>query len=228
MTTSAPHSHHVFVDFENVPSVDLGLIETLPVLVTLLIGKTQSKVDTALLEQVHILATKVRIIRLAASGRNALDLTLAYYVGQAVIEHDGVELHIVSKDKDFDPLISHLREKKVSVTRSESFAALPFLVVTKPTTSRRSAPALKKSAPPPKDTSNDRLEKVIARLRDPLSRNRPSTERALRAHLRTALGKNATEETVEDALGQLRESAITIDERGKVLYRDAAGVGSAN
>jgi hypothetical protein len=225
VTTTTPHSHHVFVDFENVPSVDLALIEALPVLVTLLIGKAQSKVDTALLEQVHSFAAKVRIIRLAASGRNALDLTLAYYVGRAVIEHDGVELHIVSKDKDFDPLIAHLRAKNVSVTRSESFAALPFLAA-RPMAGRRSASAPKKSPPPPTIPSADRVGRVLARLRDPLNANRPSSERALRRHLVAALGKDATEAKIEEALDELRASVVTIDEKGRVAYRDTAGARS--
>ena len=223
MTVPPPHSHHVFVDFENVPSVDLALIETLPVLVTLLIGKAQSKVDTALLEQVHTYAAKVRVIRVAASGRNALDLTLAYYVGRAVVEHDGVELHIVSKDKDFDPLIAHLRAKNLSVTRSESFSALPFLAAPKPVPGRRAA--ARKAPPPPavEIEPTDRMGKVIARLRDPLSRNRPSSERRLRAHLRTALGKEITDDQVDSALRQLLDAGVVaIDPQGKVHYQEQA------
>jgi hypothetical protein len=222
MTLPAPHTHHVFVDFENVPSVNLALVAELPVLVTLLIGRTQSKVDTGLLEQVHRHAAKVRVIRLQASGRNALDLTLAYYVGRAVIEHDGVELHVVSKDKDFDPLITHLRDNGISVARAESFAALPFLAPAKPAPARRSAPGLKKKISPAAKP-DARLAKITARLGNPQNANRPATERALRAYLRTALGKEVTDDKIESSLLRLRQDRVlTIDTEGKVTYPDSS------
>jgi hypothetical protein len=103
MPSAASHEHHVFVDFENVPSVDLAPIADLPVMVTVLIGGTQSKLDTDFVEQIHAHAAKVRLVRLAGSGRDALDLTLAYFLGRAVLEQSAYELHVVSKDKDSIP-----------------------------------------------------------------------------------------------------------------------------
>jgi hypothetical protein len=222
MPSTFSHVHHVFVDFENIPSVDLTPIEDLPVLVTLLIGGVQNKLDTGFVEQIHAQAAKVRIVKLAASGRNALDLTLAYYLGRAVAEHEKAELHIVSRDKDFEPLIAHLRAKHVNISRSESFAALPFLSTSKPAPSTRERPApQKKPAEAVKRVPVDRVAKVFARLQNPLNRNRPSTERALRAHIATALGKESSEEKIETVLGQLRaKSVLAIDARGKVVYSD--------
>lgn len=224
MRPSSP-VHHVFVDFENVPSVDLALIADLPVLVTLLIGGMQSKLDTHLVEQIHAHAAKVRLVKLAASGRNAVDLTLAYYLGRAVAEHDKAELHIVSKDKDFEPLIAHLRAKKLNVSRAESFAALPFLPAGKPATVSRERRATPKKAPAvAKITPEDRSAKAFARLQNPLSRNRPSNERALRAHLRTALGKQSSEASIESVLGQLQDqNVLTMGAGGRVAYRDLSG-----
>jgi hypothetical protein len=229
MSSDSSHVHHVFVDFENVPSVDLTLIAELPVRVTLLIGGMQNKLDTHLAEQIHTHAAKVRFIRLAGSGRNALDLTLAYYLGRAVAEYDKAELHIVSKDKDFEPLIAHLRARKVTITRTESFAALPFLSPIKPAavTRQRRTPQ-KKPAEIVKELPLDRIGKVFARLQNPLSRNRPSTERALRAHLRTALGKESSEERIETVLGQLQtKRVLTIEPKGRVVYDDSSATSSA-
>jgi hypothetical protein len=220
MPSPASHDHHVFVDFENVPSVDLRAIADLPVLVTLLIGGVQNKLDTDFVEQIHAHAAKVRIVKLAASGRNALDLTLAYYLGRAVIEHDTTDLHIVSKDKDFEPLIAHLRAKNVRISRSESFAALPFLAASKSVVTTRERRALqKKTAPIVKDIPDDRVAKVFARLQNPLNRNRPSTERALRAHIGAALGKESSEEKVETVLTQLKAKRVLwIDTKSRVMY----------
>src|SRR5687767_7742057 len=86
MPAPHPHAHHIFVDFENVSFVDLDAIAALPVFVTLLIGKNQTKIDAVLVQQIHAHANKVRLITLGASGRNALDLTLSYYLGRAAAE----------------------------------------------------------------------------------------------------------------------------------------------
>lgn len=223
-TLPATHVHHVFVDFENVPAVDLSAIGNLPVFVTLLIGKTQTKLDTAFVEQIHTHAAKVRLVTLGASGRNALDLTLAYYLGRAVAERADLDLHIVSKDKDFEPLIAHLRSKALKVSRSDSFASLPFLPRLKPVAApKKNAGTPRKATKPIRDPADERSVRVIARLSNPATRNRPSNERALRAHIGTALGKETSLEKVENVLGRLREKGIvTVEADGKVAYRPAA------
>ena len=220
MPSAPSHEHHVFVDFENVPSVDLAPIADLPVAVTVLIGGTQNKLDTDFVEQIHAHAAKIRLVRLAASGRNALDLTLAYYLGRAVLERAASELHVVSKDKDFDPLIAHLRSKNVKISRSDSFASLPFLSACPqmPPAKERRLPQKKSAAATP--ASDERVARVFARLSNPQNANRPSSERALRAHLKTALGKESSEQKVEAVLCELiAKRIVSIDERGSVAYK---------
>ncbi|MBI2498594.1 MAG: hypothetical protein HYV75_11965 [Opitutae bacterium] len=70
-------THFVFVDFENVPSIDLALVAGKPVHVTLLIGKNQTKRETSLSVQLHAHAGQVAPIEVGASGRNALDMVLS-------------------------------------------------------------------------------------------------------------------------------------------------------
>lgn len=220
MPSAPSHEHHVFVDFENVPAVDLTPISDLPVMVTVLIGGTQNKLDTNLALQIHAHAAKIRPVRLAASGRNALDLTLAYYLGRAVPDQAAIEFHIVSKDKDFDPLIAHLRSQGVNISRSDSFASLPFLASSKPeapTKERRAAQ--KKPATTIKPAADDRTDKVSTRLSNPLNANRPSTEAKLRAYLRSTLGKESSELKVEAVLGELiQKRVLSVDARGRVIY----------
>ena len=55
-------THFVFVDFENVPSVDLDAIGAHPVHVTLLIGKNQKKLEVALVQQILRLTTRVDLL----------------------------------------------------------------------------------------------------------------------------------------------------------------------
>ncbi len=215
---TAPFAHFVFVDFENVPDVDLGLVEGKPVHVTLLIGKNQKKLDLALVRKIHRLASQVELVEVGASGHNALDLTLAFYLGQSFHQWPTAEFHIVSKDQDFEPMISHLTHRGLKVARCDAFHLLPFLPQSKPTAPARSA-ASAKAASANKKPVVDKQTKVIARLKNPAAPNRPSTEKALRAHIETALGKESSPVMVEEVFAKLRhDHALTIEPGGKIIW----------
>jgi hypothetical protein len=217
--TTAHFSHLVFVDFENVPNVDLDAIEKLSAFVTLLIGKNQTKLDTALVMQIQRHPSKVRLIDVGGSGRNALDLTLAYYLGRAVIEAPAAELHIVSKDKDFEPLIAHLRRDGMKISRADSFGALSFLPAKKP------AALLKKpvhratiEAPENPDQAEAKLEKLIARLNNHAG-PRPKRKKGLLSHISTAFGNRLNEAELLELADQLvARDVCKIDARDRVTY----------
>jgi hypothetical protein len=64
-----------------------------------------------------------------------------------------------------------------------------------------------------------REENIIAKLKNPQNRSRPSTMKSLQAHLKTALGKQAADGKVDALIAQLRnELALEIDAAGKVSY----------
>jgi hypothetical protein len=218
----AGFSHFVFVDFENVPEVDLSAIRAQPVHVTLLIGNKQKKIDLELVEQIQAFAAQVKLVKVGASGHNALDLTLACYLGRAIERAPGGNFAIVSKDKDFAPMIAHLLDQDLEVARYDSFNALPFLHHRKPAAPPKSAVLAKaesvKSAQA-KKPPEDRRVNVIARLKNPANRNRPADETALRAYIKTALGKEASDTKVGDIVRELRDSrALTVDPNSKVTY----------
>ena len=202
--------HFVFVDYENVQNVDLGLVAELPVHVTLLVGKNQKKLETSLFrEMLQLGNARVALVEVGASGRNALDITLAFYLGQAVQRAPDAQFCIVSKDTDYDPLLGHLHGRKIRATRHGSFAELPFL------------PRLKKpaAAAVPAKPSVDRRAKVIAQLKNPNTRNRPSSRKALLAHIKTGLGKESSDTKAEDIVRELLEDkTLATDPKGKVSY----------
>lgn len=213
----AKTNQRVFVDFENVPAIDLGLIAGQSMHVTLLIGKNQSKLDFALVQQIHALAQQVELIAVGAAGRNALDMTLAHYLGRALQQHPRDHFHIVSGDKDYDPLIAHLVARGVKVSRHGSFSSLPGLSKSKHA-STPPKPAATGKAPAP-TVALDRRAKLIARLSNRTSRNRPASRQTLIAHIKNNLSKDATEATVLATIDELRtRGVLTIDDKGKVIY----------
>ena len=55
---------------------------------------------------------------LEAGGSNALDFHIAFYIGQLAAHDPDAYFHIISKDPGFDPLINHLKSKKILACRS--------------------------------------------------------------------------------------------------------------
>src|SRR4051812_15924519 len=114
--------NHIFVDYENVHEVDHSLIGKQSVHLTLLLGSTQTKLDTALVERLMKHPDSVDLVRLNSSGKNALDFALAYYLGKAANVDPTARFHIISRDKGFDPLIEHLLSRQIHVSRHGDYA----------------------------------------------------------------------------------------------------------
>lgn len=221
--------HLVFVDFENVPGIDLAGVEGKSVRVVLLIGTKQKKLDLPLVQQIHRLGPSIGLIEVGAAGRNALDLVMAYHLGLAATEHAGARCYIVSQDKDFDALIAHLKARKVVISRHASFAGLPFLATKRvtppkpPPMSAKSGAAPHVAGPTPLPAANpppapERMEKIVERLRQGI--NRPKTRATLARHLAASFGKTGTPGDVDEAITRLtREGLLAVDENGKVSYR---------
>lgn len=203
-------SRFIFVDFENVPTVDLALVVGKPVHVTLLIGKKQTKLDVSLVKQIHQIPDQVELIEVGASGHNALDLTLAYYLGQAVRRSRGAHFTIVSKDKDFEPMLNHLAGHGINADRRDSFTAAFQATPRKVTTT--------KAMPPAKKPPEDRFEKLVARLKDYLA-PRPKSKARLLAHINTAYGGKLAEQEQAKILDDLvKRAVLVIEAKAKVRY----------
>lgn len=121
-------TNYIFVDYENVQELDLDLIAGKAVKVFLIIGQHRKSMGTNLSKQIHKYHDQVEYISSEGAGRNALDLVLSYYVGAQVRADPKGYFHILSKDKDYDALIKHLRANGILACRDEAFANIPALM----------------------------------------------------------------------------------------------------
>lgn len=167
-------------------------------------------------------AAGVQLVRLTGSGKNALDFTLAYYVGRGVVADSTGHFHIISKDSGFDPLIEHLRSRHIHAWRHKDFAALTGRTPAAAPPSSSSAPAKQGKAAqmkPPASDKEDRLDRVVEHLRAH-PHNRPRRKTKLISHLTTVLGHKVNEAevvSVIETLGQL--GRLTVDDKGAVTYQ---------
>ena len=163
----------------------------------------------------------MKLVRLASSGRNALDFTLAYYLGRTVLADPRGRFHIVSKDKGYDALIEHLRSKHILARRHEDFTTLTSSATVRPVAATSPAASLAAKAPAKSRTatSSGPLDaQVLEYLRKPTTK-RPRTERKLTSHLVSHLGKKVTENEVSKLIkGFISAGHVVTDDKGRITY----------
>lgn len=202
--------NHVFVDFENVSECDLTLIGTKMASFTFLLGAKQTKMNTTLVEKLLEHAASVELVRLASSGKDALDLALSYYLGRKVLTDPTAYFHIISRDKGYDPLVEHLRSRHIHARRHDDFSSLTFSY--KP----REKPAAVQVVKPAE--GGDDLKLVLERLRKSAN-NRPKKKATLLSHLKSMLGKDATDADAAQMFEKLcKTSHLSLGAKGAITY----------
>ena len=208
--------NHVFVDYENVHTVDLSVIGAKAVSFVLLLGARQTKLDVALVEKFMEHAASVQLIRLTTSGKNALDFALTYYLGRTASSDPTGYFHIVSKDTGFDPLVEHLKSRHVHARRHDDFTTLTFCYAPKaaPVAVANVAKAASTGVPSP---VKDPMARVLTQLQKNVN-SRPKRKKTLLSQLLSLL-KPTTEVAVEKLIEKLqKQKHLTIDAKGAVVY----------
>jgi hypothetical protein len=221
-----PPTNHVFVDFENICEIDPAVLENKNWTFTILLGAAQKKLDVALVEKLLLHAASVRLIRLTSSGKNALDFTLAYYLGQAVAADPTGSFHIISADKGYDPLVQHLQSKRCYVRRHSALAEIIPPIHLKPPAAipignqnQPSLPAKPKPQPQPdrkpRPASEDLHMQALTHL-SKTSAARPRTVKTLTRSLKARF--DLTQDAVDLLVQDLSETGrITIDTKTNVV-----------
>jgi hypothetical protein len=110
------------------------------------------------------LGANAEYVKIARTGKNAVDMHIAYYVGRLLEKEPSAVVHIVSKDTDFDPLIEYLHAKGSACKRVKSIAEIPKHVA-----ARAAIPAAKgvkhtPHVPSPRRPHAEKLAPIIKHL----------------------------------------------------------------
>lgn len=122
-----PLAYYVYVDFENTQNINLALLQNNPIHLTLLVGEKQKHLPVHLVQHLLKYHTKVNLIEVTTTAKNALDFVLTFHIGKAVALDPNGYFYIVSKDKGYDALIKHLTENNIKAARYDEFDNLPPL-----------------------------------------------------------------------------------------------------
>lgn len=116
---------YVLIDLENVMPDDFSRLNREDVRTYLFAGELQEKIKIATVVDVQPLGDKVKWVRMAGSGKNALDFHLAFYLGELFAKDPKGIYYFVSNDKGFDPLVAHVKMLGGTITRIGNLKKLP-------------------------------------------------------------------------------------------------------
>lgn len=192
-------TNYVLIDYENVQPDSLNGLDADHYKVLLFVGASQGKLTFEVAEAMQRLGARAQYVKIAGNGSNALDFHIAFYVGHIAAEDATTYFHIISKDTGFDPLIQHLKSKKISVVRSKTIEDIPLLEA-----------ANSKSLP----------EKVAVAVADLKRRgaSKPRTVKTLSSTVSSLFQRQLPEAELVELVGELQRLGYVVAQENKVTY----------
>lgn len=193
-------TNYVLIDFENVQPRNLEILASHPFKVLVFVGASQAKIPFELAAAMQQLGDDAQYVKIGGNGKNALDFHLAFYVGELAAKDPEAYFHIISKDTGFDPLIKHLKARKVRIQREKDLAEIPVL---------RMSTA----------TSDD--EKVAAIVENLAGRghSKPRKVKTLANTINTLFTKKLDEAELMSLINELQKEGYIVVSKGNVSYK---------
>ena len=191
--------NYVLIDYENVQPDFMAALEKEHFNVIVFVGANQAKVTFEVASVLQQLGSRAEYIKISGNGSNALDFHIAFYIGQIAAKEPDVYFHIVSKDTGFDPLIQHLKSKKILASRSKSVADIPVVKISN------------------SKTASEKAAAVLTNLKQ-RGTSKPRTVKTLSSTINSLFQKALLEPEIASIIKELeKQGAITITET-KVAY----------
>jgi|WetSurMetagenome_2_1015567.scaffolds.fasta_scaffold229008_2 hypothetical protein len=196
----------LYIDYENVQSVDLGRIVQMDFKIWVFTGVSQNRIPIDLVKSTQAFGNKLAWVTIDGNGPNALDFHIAYYLGVHVAENPRDEYFILSKDKGFDPLVSHVGKGNIRCRRISTVSEIE-------STSRASARIKKVKE------SDGMYSKIVANLSKIEANRRPRNRRTLLQFVKALAGKSQKELKPEQIVAQLIAARVVIDGKEGLTYK---------
>jgi len=201
-------TNYVLIDCENVSVPSLSLLRAEPFRVRVFLGPSNTKLNTAIAVALHAFGERAEYVVMETSGKNALDFHIAYYMGGLANADPTAYFHIISRDKGYDPLVSHLKTKGILSARSESIEAMPcFALASK-------AKVDAQSKRPPKDLVHDVIVDLARR-----GTSKPRTLKTLLSTIHARCGKEVAPTKIEEIYRDLLKKKYVKVEGTKISYQ---------
>ena len=192
-------TNYVLIDFENVQPKNLNILANHPFKVFVFIGANQTKVPRHVAVAMQALGDKARYVEIDGSGPNALDFHIAYYIGELSAADPSGSFHVISKDRGFDPLIRHLKGKKIRVRRESDLAEIPNLRI------------------PKKAKKDDKIDAIVKNLVG-RGHTRPRKVKTLQNTINNLISETLTEAELAALVKELEKRKLIVVNNGNIKY----------
>ena len=192
-------TNYVLIDYENVQPDDIDTLQHEHVRVIVFVGPHQTKITFERAAALQRMGANAEYVRLSGGGANALDFHIAYYLGQLAAKDSTASFHIISRDTGFDPLVKHLKERKLRACRVQTIGEIPIR-----------KPVDLKSSP-------DRVALIAANLQK-RGAARPRTVATLSSTISATFQKQLTAQEVGALVSELKKKGLIKVEGTKVTY----------
>jgi hypothetical protein len=193
-------TNYVLIDHENVqPKVAEAMLAPMFKLLVF-VGANQTKIGLDLAQLMVVKGEGSRFIKISGNGHNALDFHMVFYLGRLAALEPECYFHLISGDKGMDPLIDHLKQQGIKISRWDSLAAID--VFDKPLASL---------------PDDERLSLVIEYLIKRGSQ-RPASMKTLVGSVGALFQPRLDEATTLQLLARLESEGIFFNANGKLFY----------
>ena len=192
-------TNYLLIDLENVKPANLELVAGGQFKVKVFVGANQKNLPVSMAMALQSFGPDAEYIQIESHGKNALDFHIAYYIGRLAVAEPNAFFHVISGDAGFDPLIAHLKSRKIYCQRSTSIESIPLVKAM----STKSVP--------------DRVAAFLEFLRTPKV-TKPRTRKTLGNMIRAKFANLLADDEVEQVIEALiKQRAISVQET-KVAY----------
>lgn len=163
------------------------------------VGAHQVKLPYKFVESLQQLGDRAEYIKITGNGSNALDFHIGYYIGRLAAADSTAYFHIISNDGGFDPLIQHLKTKKLFVQRARAISDVLIAKVSK----GKSRAA--------------RIEMILGNLRQRKAA-KPKTVKTLASTIDSLFQKRLSDQEVSGLINELAIKGYVTVSDTKVTY----------
>lgn len=199
-------TNYVLIDYENVQPSDLSGLDAEYFRVLLFVGANQTKLPFEIAASMQKLGSRADYVKISGNGSNALDFHIAYYIGSLAASDPNGYFHIISKDTGFDPLVQHLKSKKIGAVRSKTIDDIPLFKI-----------ANSKSTP-------EKISIIVSNLRQ-RGASKPRTVKTLCSTIASLFQKQIGDDELSSLFSELQNNGYIVVSESKVSYALPEGDG---
>ncbi|PIE46599.1 MAG: hypothetical protein CSA42_07685 [Gammaproteobacteria bacterium] len=191
--------NYILIDLENVQPKNLNILLDHPFKIYVFVGENQTKIPFDIVETMQKFNENAKYVKISGNGKNALDFHLAFYLGKLSTRDPEGYYHIISKDTGFDPLLKHLKAKKIKALRHKDLAEIPLLRINN------------------SKNIEDKIDAVIKNL-EGRGQSRPRRISTLSNTINSLFTEKLTEKEMNNFINTLKKKKHIMIENDKVSY----------